>query len=56
MIDKDLFPKEYAAIERLKENSRRIQKDLDHKREAKQKKIEECRRILYGDDYTGWSS
>ena len=49
MIDKDLFPTEYAAIERLKENSRRIERDLEKKREAKQKRIEECRRILYGE-------
>ncbi len=46
MIDKDLFPKEYAAIEGLKERSRLIERDLLNRRRAKQEKIEECRRRL----------
>lgn len=48
MIDKGLFPKEYAAIERLKERSRQIERGLSHRREKKQKLIEECRRRIDG--------
>ena len=51
MIDKELFPKEYAAIERLKETSDAYRRLFDRRRAAKQKKIEECRRILNG-EYT----
>ena len=46
MIDKNLFPKEYAAIERLKERSRQFERHRKEKRSNKQALIEECRRKL----------
>lgn len=48
VIDKNLFPKEYATIESLKERSRRFERDLLRRRTAKQAMIEECRRKLNG--------
>lgn len=50
MIDKDLFPTEYAAIERLKENSRRIEREKDKGRREKQKKVDKWRRIFNEDN------
>lgn len=44
MIDKEMFPKEYAAIERLKERSRMFEKKRDRSRQSKQELIEACRR------------
>lgn len=44
MIDKYMFPKEYAAIEKLKERSRQFERDRERRREAKQALIEECKR------------
>lgn len=52
MIDKNMFPKEYAAIERLKETSRLYERECAKRRTAKQKKIEECRRILNEQKYS----
>lgn len=46
MIDKNMFPKEYAAIERLKERSRQFERNRKERRSNKQKLIEECRRRL----------
>lgn len=46
MIDKELFPKEYAAIEGLKERSRQFDHQLEMRRKRKQALIEECRRKL----------
>ena len=48
MIDKELFPEEYEAIQRLKDNSRRIESLRANRREQKLKRIEQCRRELYG--------
>lgn len=52
MIDKNLFPKEYAAIERLKERSRQFERNRKEKRNNKQALIEECRRRLDEQEYT----
>lgn len=46
MIDKNVFPNEYAAIETLKERSRQIERGLSRRRETKQALIEKCRRKL----------
>lgn len=46
MIDPEMFPKEYAAIESLKLRSQRFERDRDKKRAAKQAMIEKCRRKL----------
>ncbi len=46
MIDPNMFPKQYAAIERLKERSRQYERDRKERKAAKQKLIEECRRRL----------
>jgi len=46
MIDKNLFPKEYAAIEQLKERSRMLERKRDRSRQSKQALIEACRRRL----------
>lgn len=46
VIDKDMFPKEYAAVERLKERSRHIERGLLRKRAKKLALVEECRRKL----------
>lgn len=51
MIDKHLFPKEYAAIERLKNNSRRYESEKSKRRKAKQAEIEKWREILNEDDH-----
>ena len=53
MIDKNLFPKEYASIERLKERSRQIERGLSRKRANKLAKVEECRRRLDEQDNCG---
>ena len=50
VIDKEMFPKEYAAIERLKERSRQIERGLSRKRANKLAKVEECRRKLNEQD------
>ena len=50
MIDKNMFPKEYAAIERLKERSRQFERNRKERRTAKQKLIEECRRKSNGEN------
>lgn len=46
MIDKELFPEEYAAIERLKETSRKIEEARHTKKQNKLKKIDKYRRML----------
>ena len=46
MIDPIMFPKEYAAIEALKERSRQFERERNRRREQKQRLIEECRRRL----------
>ena len=53
MIDKNMFPKEYAAIERLKERSRQFERHRKERRNNKQALIEECRRILDEQDNCG---
>lgn len=50
MIDPNMFPKEYAAIESLKERSRQYERHRKERRTAKQKLIEECRRRLNEQD------
>lgn len=55
MIDKEMFPKEYAAIESLKIRSRRFEREREKKRTAKQAMIEECRRRLNEQDSIGRS-
>lgn len=52
MIDKEMFPTEYAAIERLKERSRQIERGLSRKRETKLAMVEECRRRLHEQEYS----
>lgn len=46
MIDKEMFPKEYAAIERLKERSRQYERKKEKRRNSKLALVEECRRKL----------
>ena len=41
-------PEEMVNINRLYQTSRNIEKSLENRRSAKLKKIEECRRLLYG--------
>lgn len=50
MIDKNLFPKEYAAIEQLKERSRMLERKRDRSRQSKQALIEACRRRINEQD------
>lgn len=50
MIDKYMFPKEYAAIERLKERSRQFERDRERRRSNKQALIEECKRRINEQD------
>ena len=41
-------PEEMVQLNSLKRTSRTIEKNLEGRRKAKLKKIEECRRWLYG--------
>lgn len=45
-------PEEMVRLNALMRTSKHIQKNLDDRRQAKIRKIEECRRILYGAQYT----
>lgn len=51
MIDKDMFPKEYAAIERLKERSRQYERRRKERWNNEKKMIEECRRKIHEQEY-----
>lgn len=53
MIDKDLFPTEYQAIETLKQRSLFIQERINSRKAEKRRKIEEAKRLCETSNLTG---
>lgn len=53
MIDKELFPIEYRAIQKLKETSRRIEEERQRKTQNKLRMIDKWRRKLDGQEHSG---
>lgn len=52
MIDKELFPTEYKAIQRLKDNSKRFESAKKNRKTEKLKKVAEWREKLNA-EYSG---
>lgn len=46
-------PEELICIEQMKRFSREVDKGFKRRKKEKLKKLEECRRLLYGDSDTG---